>query len=330
MTTHARAHSFERDSAGTLMITDVPRIPHTATIADVKHLLTQEGVLFSFSQEVYVLTKTQRLAGVVPLPALFHHDDSTSVSSIMRKADIVAHPHTDQEHVAYMALRHQVEVIPIVDKRGVFRGVIPPALILAIMEKEIREDVLHIAGVHHAHGTNDDIMTLPLRTALRHRLPWLLLGLVGGLLSARIIGSFEYVLNNYFILATFIPLIVYMGDAVGTQMEAFIIRDITVNDHFRFVKYFLRQLAIVMLIGVITSIVLFVASIVFYQDQRIAEVLAIALGATIVSSVLTGLIIPYLFSRLRIDPANASGPIATNIQDLLSITLYLLIASAIL
>jgi magnesium transporter len=123
---------------------------------------------------------------------------------------------------------------------------------------------------------------------------------------------------------------VYMADAVGTQMEAFIIRDLAVNPALDFFQYLLRQFIIVCLIGLITSGLLLAISTLLYGDLKVAVVLALSLFIAIASSVVTGLVIPFLLGRLKQDPANASGPIATIVQDILTVTIFFLIASWLL
>ena len=172
----------------------------------------------------------------------------------------------------------------------------------------------------------DDIFKLPLKKSLEHRLPWLLLGMLGGILAAKIIGSFELVLKKNLILAAFIPLIVYMSDAVGTQLEAFIIRDLTVNPKFKFSRYFFKQGQVLGLLALVISLILYIITYFLYADLKFSLVLSVALFVAVFSSVLTGLLMPYLFSRFRFDPANASGPIATVIQDILSVLIYFLVA----
>ncbi|MEK7136959.1 MAG: magnesium transporter, partial [Patescibacteria group bacterium] len=155
-------------------------------------------------------------------------------------------------------------------------------------------------------------------------------GLIGGLIAARIIANFETTLEQNLILAAFIPLIVYMGDAVGTQMEACIIRDLALDAYLPFRRYFFRQLLIIGTIGILFGITIFIAASLFFRNAGIGQVLGIALTAAIISSVFTGLLIPYFASKLRLDPADASGPIATIIQDILSITIYFAVATALL
>lgn len=179
-------------------------------------------------------------------------------------------------------------------------------------------------------GNIDNIFHLSLKSAIKHRLPWLGLGLLGGILASGIVGTFEKILSENIFLAAFIPLIVYMSDAVGTQMEAFAIRDFALHKNLNFFKYFLRQFSVIATIAVILSILLYLFVTVFHTDLKLALVISISMFLSIISSVVTGLIFPRYFNRHRLDPANASGPIATITQDILSIVIYFSVASLLL
>lgn len=175
----------------------------------------------------------------------------------------------------------------------------------------------------------DYVMKLSTRTSVKHRLPWLILGLIGGIIASHIVSSFEEVLQKNIILAAFIPLIVYMSDAVGTQMESFVIRDLATHKP-KFIKYLAKHLLNTSLIAFILGSTLFLYSLVTQNDIRLAFTLSLALFISTTSSVLTGLLLPLIFNKFRTDPANASGPIATIIQDLLSVVIYFYIASILL
>lgn len=182
----------------------------------------------------------------------------------------------------------------------------------------------------HVKSYNDDEIHISIFKALKHRLPWLLLGLLGGIFSAQIIEGFEKVLKENLILAAFIPLIVYMADAVGTQTESFIIRDSAMHPRMRMPRYFIKQFLIISVIGIVLSGGLFAFGIYEYNSVKMATTLAISLFMAIISSVTTGLFVPVIVEKLHIDPANVSGPVATIIQDIVSITIYFIVASKIL
>ncbi|MCA9390252.1 magnesium transporter, partial [candidate division WWE3 bacterium] len=170
----------------------------------------------------------------------------------------------------------------------------------------------------------------PLKASVIHRLPWLILGLVGGIAAAKIVEVFEVTLSQNIILAAFIPLIVYMGDAVGTQMEAFIIRDLSLNPKLSILKYFSKQLMVVLSLGIISAIMVYLTTILIYGTSTIAAILSISMFFAILSSVITGLFVPYIFGKMNFDPANASGPIATILQDLMSVSIYFAAAHILL
>ena len=324
-------HDYPADTAGHLLITEVPTIGPKNTIAEVEKLLMEKMDNFKTINYIYVVNESeQKLLGVFSIKEIFRHSKNKPVSKIMNKKIIFAHPYTDQEHVAQLAVQNNIKAIPIIDKNKKFLGIVPSDTILYIIQKEASEDLFHLAGLKHHDNGIDDVLKLSIFKSLKHRAPWLFVGLLGGIFAAKIVWLFENTLEQNLILAAFIPLIVYMSDAVGTQMEAFIIRDLAINQKLNFLKYFFRQFYIIIILGLLSGLLLFIISLLLYRNPTIGAVLAIALFSAIISSVLTGLIIPYFFSKLKLDPANASGPIATIIQDLLSIIIYFSIATILL
>ena len=177
----------------------------------------------------------------------------------------------------------------------------------------------------------DNTMRLKVGTSVRHRLPWLILGLLGGLLAAQIITAFETTLSRNILLASFIPLVVYISDAVGTQMEAFVIRDIAIHKGgIHFFKYFTKQFVIVTIIGVILASGLYLITLAIHANSKLSLAITLSMFFAIETSIITGIILPVFFRRLNLDPANASGPIATIVQDVLSVSIYFLVASNLL
>jgi magnesium transporter len=323
-------HLHPADSAGRVMTVHVPTASPESTMADIERLLLKKARDFESINYVYLVDAEQRLVGVVSIKEVFQEQKLTRAAQVMVTHLITVRPHTDQERVVHLALAHDLKAVPVVDKTGVFLGAVLSRALLHTLYRESSEDLLRLAGIKHSESMFDNVLKLPITKSLEHRAPWLLLGLLGGVFAAGIIGQFEATLQKNLILAAFIPLMVYMADAVGTQMEAFIIRDLAVNPALDFLRYFLRQFIIVCLIGLITSGLLLAISMLLYKDIRVAMVLALSLFIATTSSVVTGLVIPYLFGRLKQDPANASGPVATIAQDILTVTIFFLIASWLL
>ena len=165
---------------------------------------------------------------------------------------------------------------------------------------------------------------------VKTRVTWLLIGLALSLATAEVIKSFEGTLEKNLILASFIPLVVYMSDAVGTQMEAMIIRELNSNKKFNFLKFMRDQAMIVILVAFIVGGLSGAVVMLLNDSSTLGLVIGTSLTFGIFSSLLTGSIMPYIFWKLHDDPAEASGPVATVVQDFLSVIIFFLIAQALL
>ena len=209
-------------------------------------------------------------------------------------------------------------------------GAITSDKIIQIFHTRRLEEIFHISGVGSAHANFENILETPIFLSIRHRILWLFIGLIGGILVSKIIGIFENTLEENLILAAFIPLVVYIADAVRTQLEAFAIRDMALFKEIKFHTYFLKQFLIVFIISVLLGAVSVIISLLLYKSFIISIVLGIAIVTASLSSIFTGLLVPFLFRRLKRDPANASGPIGTILQDIISVFVYFVIAAWLL
>ena len=165
---------------------------------------------------------------------------------------------------------------------------------------------------------------------IKVRVTWLLIGLGLSLMIARLIRSFEATLSANLVLASFIPLVVYMSDAVGTQMESMIIRELHKRGAFDFKKFFRQQIIIVSAVAFIIGTIARFAIWAVNNDSNLGLVVGLSLIGGILSSLITGSLLPYFFWKTHNDPAEASGPIATVLQDFFSVLIFLLIAQAML
>ena len=167
----------------------------------------------------------------------------------------------------------------------------------------------------------------PVTQRLWHRFPWLLIGLVGAMASAVIVGAFEEQLNEVLLLAFFLPAVVYLADAVGTQTEAILIRGLSVGIGLR--KVIPRELISGAIIGALIGLAFLPFALIGWGNEEVAIAVALALFCACSIATLVAMALPLAFQRLGVDPAFGSGPLATVIQDLLSIVVYLAIAAPI-
>jgi len=319
---------YPPESAGRKMIANVPTARPDEIIADIRRKLFEKAKDFETLNYVYVLDQEEKLAGVISLKDVFQKPGESIIKGLMATDVIKVRPHTDQEKVAILALRYNLKSIPVVDRENVFLGVVPSDVILEILHSEDVEDILRFAGIPKSNTFAAKIFQASPSALTKLRLPWLVLGLFGGLLAAQIVNFFEGSLRTNFVLAAFIPLIVYMADAVGTQTETLFIRSLVYRLNIK--SYFLKEIKVSFSIALILGVLLALVSYFWFNLLLIGIILGVSLFFTIVSAFLLGLLVPYFLNKFGKDPAIASGPLGTIIRDLLSLVLYFSIASILL
>ncbi len=215
----------------------------------------------------------------------------------------------------------------VVDEEGRFIGVIPPHRMLAVLLAEHEEDLSRLGGFTKSTAVARKTSEEPVQRRFQHRIPWLLVGLGGALLAADFVGWFEAQLRDQIMLAFFIPGIVYLADAVGTQTETVVVRGLSIGVSMR--QMMARELLTGLAIGLALAAV---AGPLVWWRWGTAEV-AISVGLSVFAACSTAtmaaMALPWLLNAFRLDPAFGSGPLATVIQDLLSILIYFGIAYAV-
>lgn len=323
-------HKNENRSVEKRILSKVPIFTENVSIGSIKQALIDDIKKYDTINYIYVVSKSCKLRGVISIKELYRSPKNKKVKDIMVKKLITARPHTPVQRASYLAVKYNLKAIPIVDKDNCFLGILPNDEILYTTYREAYKDIFMLVGVHEAASTMDNVFELSTWQSFKHRFPWLFVGLLGGIAAAKIIGFFENTLEQNIMLAAFLPLMVYVSGVVVTQMQAFIIRDLAINSKFSFIKYFFKQFSVVFLMAICSSIALYLISFLVYKDAGISFILSIALVCAILSSVVIGLIFPYVLSKMKFDPANASGPLAAIIQDILSILVYFGIATALI
>jgi magnesium transporter len=270
----------------------------------------------------------ERLVGIVPIERLLVAQDDATLASVMEAPVTVVVPDDDQERVALAAAQHGVRSVAVVDRTGRLVRMVPPERLIAVLSEEHEEDLARIGGFLARSGAARSAAEENVRRRLWHRLPWLAIGLVGAMASAGIVASFEEELERQVLLAFFVPAVVYMADAVGTQTETVVIRGMAMGVSLRSIAR--RELATGAIIGCLLAAVFFVFARAVWGDARVAAVVSLALLVSASVATLIAMSLPYALQQLGRDPAFGSGPLATVIQDLLSVAAYFAIASALL
>jgi magnesium transporter len=268
-----------------------------------------------------------RLVGLLDPASLWAASDGTPVAELMDAAPPVVGPGVDQEVAAWRAVQRRQSTLAVVDRDGHFLGLVPPERLLAVLLAEHEEDLARLGGFTHDLAAARAAAEEPVRRRLRHRLPWLLVGLAGAFAAASLVGAFEEQLRDRFLLAFFVPGVVYLADAVGTQTEALVIRGLSVGVPVgRVVR---REALTGLLVGAALALVFYPVALAGWGRPDVALAVGLALLAACSIATLVALLLPLLFHRLGADPAFGSGPLATVVQDLLSILLLFAIGVAL-
>ncbi len=187
----------------------------------------------------------------------------------------------------------------------------------------------HKSMGHLAHQPITDIVKFSAMRLVKVRLPWLLFGLVGGMVATLIVRSSEGALLERLALAFFIPVIVYMSDAVGTQTETLFIRALVI-EKINLAKYLVKEVFVGFLLGTVLGVLLFIYSMIMFNDIEVSFVVAISIVVSSICSVIIATLVPLLLRHFGKDPAIGAGPFTTIVQDIFALVIYFIISAIII
>jgi magnesium transporter len=268
-----------------------------------------------------------RLVGLVTIEALLAAGPEETMAALMDPAPPSVAPGTDQEVAAWEMIHRGESSLPVLDHEGRFLGLIPPVRMLAVLLAEHEEDLARVSGV--LAGSRQALVASrePVGRRLLHRLPWLGVGMLGAMVSALVVGAAEDQLARTVQLAFFLPAIVYLADAVGTQTETVAVRGLSVRVPIRDVIG--KELFTGLLIGLFIAVLFTPFALWLFDDPSVALAVALALLASCAVASVVALVLPFALAALGRDPAFGSGPLATVVQDLASIVIYLGLAAVL-
>ncbi len=319
---------YEEDTAGGIMAKEYIRANKNwnvvQTINEIRRQAENVDKIFS----IYVVDNKQQLLGRVSLKKIVLASETTKIEDIYEDEVISVPTHMDQEEVAEIMRRYDLETVPVVNVKNKLVGRITFDDILDIIREEAEEDIQAMTGISDTVDEYDSVIRLT-----KARLPWLLIGIVGGLLGAGFIGFFEEGLSKVTALAFFIPLITATGGNVGIQSSSLVVQSLASKSAFddSISKRFLKVLAVAVINGLILATFVFAVVVLFYQsDISFGLVVSIALFSVVLLSSFMGTITPILLDKIGINPALASGPFITTANDLLGLAVYFLVAMSLL
>jgi len=312
------------------LTTKVPTALASQTVGDVKKLLLDRTTDFTSIHYTYIVDTTDRLVGVISIKEVLQTDDAMSLAEFCLAELVCARRHSSAERVAHLAIKHNISAVPIVDGNKKLLGVVTADDIHDILNLEHSRDILQFAGIKSEHSPGAIIFDERPSAHLRARLPWLLLGLVGGIVAAIVVGQYEEALHSHIILAAFIPAIVYVADSVGGQTQMIFIRALALNHSLSIRTYVGREIMVNVMLALILGAIIFLTATLWLQQIIVGVILGVSVFLTVLVSVVIAILLPYLSQKFHKDPAIASGPLATVCRDILSLLIYLSVAVAFL
>jgi magnesium transporter len=305
-------------------VSAVPTAAPADSVDEVR--LGLRGRSFDAVPDVVVL-EAGRAVGILSLEELLEADDGRPIGELMTPDPATVGADASQEAAAHAMVRSGSRSLVVADADGSFIGLVPAGRMLGVLLAEHDQDLAQLGG--YLAGTNRarTAATEPVTRRLWHRLPWLLLGVVGAMGSVLIMGAFDAELEANVIVAFFVPAIVYMAGAVGTQTVTVLVRALAVGTTTR--AMIRRELITGAIVGGIVGACFFVFVALIWDDIEVAVAVGVAMLATCAIATLVAMVLPAIFQRFGRDPAFGSGPLVTVIQDISSILVYLAITAAI-
>lgn len=323
--------AYPEQSAGGIMTTELLAFPAHLTVQEVFKELRRVSREAETIYYLYVVDEAERLVGVLSVRDLILAEPEARLDEIMIRDVVSVRVDDDQEEVARAIERYDLLAVPVVDRRGVLAGFVTVDDVIDVITDEATEDISRLSGISGQVTGVDDLRVGAVDTA-RKRLPWLVFLLFVGLIAGRIIAQFETTLETVVILAFFIPMIADMAGNTGTQSLAVTVRGLALGkfrngEVWRLIR---REAVVGLILGAVNGIAIAAIAAVWQRNIALGFVIGFSLWFTLIVATMIGAIVPLILSRFRVDPAVASGPFITTVNDIVGLTIYFTTATILM
>ncbi|MBL7936790.1 MAG: magnesium transporter [Bacteroidia bacterium] len=314
--------SFEEGTAGSLMAKELVSVyAHetvTACIDEIRRQTESVDVMYA----VYVVDDNEKLIGMLSLKKLIISHPLARVEEIFDADVISVKTSAPSEEVAELIQKYDLVVLPVVDQLGRLVGRITIDDVVDVMREEAEKDIQLMSGITDDVDSNDSLWRLS-----KARIPWLLVGMCGGIVGSRIIGSYEQQIQLRPEMAFFIPLIGAMGGNVGVQSSAIIVQGLASNTLIadRIAPKLLKELGVGLINGLICSSLILGYNLLVSESWALAATVSVALFTVIICASFLGTFVPLTMNRFKINPALATGPFVTTLNDIIGISIYFIV-----
>lgn len=315
------------DTAGGIMVPDFIALREDTTARAAIESLQEEHLDVEMPFYLYVVDSNGKLIGVSSLRQLVVVPPNTPLKDFMTTDVFTVKTDMDQEEVAKIVARYDILAVPVVDDTNQLVGIVTVDDVIDIIREEATEDILKMAG-----AGGDFVETKSIFKNIKMRMPWLFASCIGGIIASFIIGYFQESLSKLAYLAAFIPVIMGMGGNIGVQSATITVRGLAtgrlnIRDIWSVVS---KQLMVGLILGLIYGFVVGLVAQLKYSRELFALSVGIAVLCSMTMAALAGSLVPMTLAKINIDPAIASGPFVTTAIDIISVTLYFIIATTLL
>lgn len=314
--------AYEEGTAGALMGTELVKVNVNWTVNKAVRAMRVQGAEVDDVYTVYVVDDEEVLLGAISFKKLFFSTES--MQSMIRDLFVEKNfetvtPDDEVEEVVSKIKKYDLVVIPVVDEQGKLLGRITIDDVVDVMQEEAEKDYQMASGISEKVESDDSVWLLT-----RARLPWLLIGLVGGVLVARVIALYEHQLSLDPKMAFFIPLIAAMGGNVGVQSSAIVVQGLANKsiEMSTMAGRLIKEMGVGLINGLICSGLMLAFNLLFSDTLALSYTVSIALLAVIIFAGLFGTFIPLVLDKAKIDPALATGPFITTMNDIIGLIIY--------
>ena len=312
--------SYDEDTAGGLMAKEFVKVNENWNMNKCMKEIRRQAAEIDELYYVYVVDNEDILKGTLSLKRLLVSRSNAKIKNIYNAEVISVRTDTKSEEVANIMNKYDLISLPVVDTIGRLIGRITIDDVVDVIKEEAEKDYQLISGITQDVEPTDNAFLLT-----RARLPWLLIGLLGGILGAQVISMFEDSLKIDPKIALFFPLIAAMGGNVGVQSSSIVVQGIAANiiDLTSTARKLLKEISVALINGVILSGLCLLYNIVFKSSFELTITVSAALLAVIIFASVFGTFVPLALNKLKIDPALATGPFITTINDVMGLLIYL-------
>ena len=312
---------YDEDTAGGLMGTEMVTVNENWSMPEcLKEMRMQAGELDEIYY-VYVVDDDERLRGVFPLTKMITSPSVSKVKHVMEKDPISVHVDTPVEEVAQVIEKYDLVAVPVIDSIGRLMGQITVDDVMDEVREQSERDYQLASGLSQDVETDDSVMR---QTSAR--LPWLLIGMVGGIASSMVLGCFDEIFVQHPEMALFIPLIGGTAGNVGTQSSAIVVQGLA-NGSFateNVARQVVKESAVAIINATLISILVYAYNFFRYGAfEPVTHLVPISLFGVIMFASIFGMLVPLTLEKLKIDPAIATGPFVTTMNDLIGMLIYM-------